>query len=335
MGWTSYSYLAMSTEVLWATILWATVALQALSSSPPTRLEFADVLNASAESPDFFVLSDLGAWHGVALASTPLLAVAGPFIHGGPGFVAETMVNLLPRVVGASEGGSFVYTSQHLFPGMLLSQATSGTVNATMETIFVSSRSSATRFSLRNTGATAVSLGWDVVGSLTRVASANVTAAHNSVFALLGGTDLISSPRIVVSFSPSLPVIISAANSAYKASSIQPMSVLPNSTVDIHVVMTYCLNASEMAAEASVIQEYFADPSSAYIRNAKRWQQYISAVASKATAQKAWLAVKAVVTLVTNWRSAAGPFLHDGLYPSFLHYQGFWAWVRISPPCSR
>ena len=155
------------------------------------------------------------------------------------------------------------------------------------------------------------------------------------MFALLGGTDPISSSRIVVSFSPSLPVSISAANSAYKASSIEPMSVVPNSTLNIHVVMTYCLNASEMAAEASVIQEHFADLSRAYFRNTKRWQQYISAVASKATTQKAWLAVKATVTLVTNWRSAAGPFLHDGLYPSFLHYQGFWAWVRISPPCSR
>src|SRR5699024_480424 len=40
------------------------------------------------------------------------------------------------------------------------------------------------------------------------------------------------------------------------------------------------------------------------------------------------LAVKAIETLITNWRSAAGDLLHGGAFPSvsYQEFYGFWSW---------
>jgi putative isomerase len=40
----------------------------------------------------------------------------------------------------------------------------------------------------------------------------------------------------------------------------------------------------------------------------------------------AWEQVKALITLYTNWRTPNGGLFHDGIYPSFASYMGFWSW---------
>ncbi|WP_316817120.1 MGH1-like glycoside hydrolase domain-containing protein [Pedobacter nyackensis] len=67
--------------------------------------------------------------------------------------------------------------------------------------------------------------------------------------------------------------------------------------------------------------------------NEQRWNNYLHSYFSasgkelKDTVQKR-IAVKSIVTLMTNWRSKAKDLLHDGVFPS-LNYQGFygfWSW---------
>jgi putative isomerase len=62
-------------------------------------------------------------------------------------------------------------------------------------------------------------------------------------------------------------------------------------------------------------------------RSEARWLGYLSALPTTSAAQQL-LADKCIVTLVHNWRAAAGELRHDGLFPSYAYkgFNGFWAW---------
>ena len=65
--------------------------------------------------------------------------------------------------------------------------------------------------------------------------------------------------------------------------------------------------------------------------NEKRWSEYLNSyfkltpVLDK-THQN--LAVKSIITLLTNWKAAAGDLKHDGVFPSASYggFYGFWSW---------
>jgi len=62
----------------------------------------------------------------------------------------------------------------------------------------------------------------------------------------------------------------------------------------------------------------------------KRWTGYLSAIATgdRADHPRQVLARKALMTLVSNWRSPRGNLAYDGLFPSSAvsYFNGFWAW---------
>jgi putative isomerase len=71
----------------------------------------------------------------------------------------------------------------------------------------------------------------------------------------------------------------------------------------------------------------FENTGNIFRENTARWQAYLEPYASLSMPEQI-LAAKCVQTLVTNWRSAAGALLHDGLFPSYAYrgFNGFWAW---------
>ena len=65
--------------------------------------------------------------------------------------------------------------------------------------------------------------------------------------------------------------------------------------------------------------------------NQARWEGYINSILERPTPylqsdrNRKW-AVKALMTLHTNWRSAAGDLKHAGVQPATGHFDAFWAW---------
>ena len=61
-----------------------------------------------------------------------------------------------------------------------------------------------------------------------------------------------------------------------------------------------------------------------------RWRDYLTKTSTgeRAGHPRRILAQKALMTLVSNWRSARGNLTHDGLFPSSAvsYFNGFWAW---------
>ncbi|MGO4293542.1 MGH1-like glycoside hydrolase domain-containing protein [Chitinophaga sp. RAB17] len=69
------------------------------------------------------------------------------------------------------------------------------------------------------------------------------------------------------------------------------------------------------------------DFAAALQQNRQRWNNYLQACFTSDTTQRR-LMVKCIMTLITNWRSAAGDLKHDGIFPSasYQGFYGFWAW---------
>jgi glucosidase len=71
----------------------------------------------------------------------------------------------------------------------------------------------------------------------------------------------------------------------------------------------------------------FLGAESDFKENKKRWDNYLSILDGLSDTKKI-AGIKAIQTLIGNWRSAAGELKHDGLFPSYAYggFHGFWAW---------
>ncbi len=76
-------------------------------------------------------------------------------------------------------------------------------------------------------------------------------------------------------------------------------------------------------------QSILENPENHFRENKKRWNGYISnVVRNDMNHSYNRVAVKSIVTLISNWRSARGELYHDGVIPSHAvgYFVGFWAW---------
>jgi len=120
------------------------------------------------------------------------------------------------------------------------------------------------------------------------------------------------------------PVTISIQANSYK-SSVTEKSIAPGKSVEFVQMQSYYLTNAETPVETKW------NFSTELKKNEARWNEYLNNYFSKAPLlkeQKKRLAVKSIVTLITNWRSAAKDILHDGVFPSvnFSGFYGVWSW---------
>lgn len=86
------------------------------------------------------------------------------------------------------------------------------------------------------------------------------------------------------------------------------------------------------ASEAAVLQKAAAvqlEPDTYRRETADRWEGYLSRVLREdMPADYNRVAVKAVTTLIANWKCARGDLYHDGVVPSHAvgYFMGFWGW---------
>ncbi len=86
------------------------------------------------------------------------------------------------------------------------------------------------------------------------------------------------------------------------------------------------------ASEAAVLQKAAAvqlEPDKYRRETAERWEGYLSRVLREdMPAAYNRVAVKAVTTLMANWKCARGDLYHDGVVPSHAvgYFMGFWGW---------
>lgn len=97
----------------------------------------------------------------------------------------------------------------------------------------------------------------------------------------------------------------------------------------IYLTLSYCWNENDRLKETEEAARIMSDPESRIRRHDERWEHYLANVLRP---DMPYLydrvAVKAVMTLLSNRRAARGGLLHEGVIPSHSvdYFTGFWAW---------
>lgn len=289
-----------------------------------TRNRFANVLqltgalhNGQFITPSVF--SDMGAWHAYALPGKESYGgFTGPLLMDMNGvWLAKDLAQLQITSNGKPLDLGTAQATLGYFPGMLQQQLLINGLKIVQQLIFVSSRQALIRTTITNTGLTDQLLVMGFKGTLLHK-DAVISGDAQTVQIRFGK----SRNHFHIRYTGAAPAI-SVNGNTYTAT-YQPVLVKKQSGVVLTQEQSfYAAGEPERAA---------AFPFSAALKkNETRWNQYLARYFARAPGlnpTKKRLAVKCIMTLITNWRGAFKDILHDGVFPS-VSYQGFygiWSW---------
>lgn len=305
-------------------LLIATISTQAQAQ----RNSFPDVLDlrTTALKPraiEHSVFSDLGAWHAYALPERAADngSFIGPLLMDMDGkWIGNSFCKLFLSENGKQIDLSKANATTHYFPGLLQQQLEIDGLRILMELIFVSNREAMIRTSITNTAGTARTITPSYAGKAFN-RGGEIEAGNGKLEMQFKKEQQLFRIR----FPKNKKWMIIGGDSSWFATG--PELELPeNGTVNWSRIEAFYPDAAQSPSE-----EEFTDFGSALSKNEQRWNGYLNryfSAAPQLDKQEKQLAVKAIVTLITNRRSASKDLLHDGVFPS-VNYQGFygvWSW---------
>ena len=271
---------------------------------------------------------DLGAWHAYSLPDDPQFngGFIGPFamtrdngIWLGKKFAHISLKYRDGQIVAFSEKAQL-----DQYPGWLeqILISDDGNIRLNLKLWFLSNRSVVVTASITNNFTDEIELLpiWEGDTWLT-------DAQYN----LENGLDL-TYPGTVHHYRFLDGVKIDLANDgkAYRAQHTKTFKIKSGSSVQTGITYSVLFEGESSSATDNIssteLNQSFSDTKT-------RWTNYHEAFPYS---QNHWLdstsflllRSKAIQTLITNWKSAAGELKHDGLFPSYLYqgFHGFWAW---------
>lgn len=328
-------------------------------------MNFSNVLNVYANPSDLLYgdyftnkynnFSDLGAWHGYYLPEKDAKNLYGGF--AGPVIIAEEYpVNLgdtisKVKITNADNGQVYDLTkgeiSFHYYPGKLVQVYKLADLKLTLELIFVTNRSALVQTKIENNTNINLSINLKWVGNIFNQFKETETGAIYE----LGQTLHVTKSGVQVNFSrlryasryfstEETKFVVNYEGNVetevkgnfYETKLNDVITIGAKDAFITYSTQTYTFTGEELKAEQAKLQDLIVNPEECFTENNIRWQGYLDKTFAngkekvRTTYRNA--AVKAIETLITNWRSTAGDLLHDGVVPSMSYkwFIGMWAW---------
>ncbi|SHF88182.1 putative isomerase [Mariniphaga anaerophila] len=289
-----------------------------------------DVKNVPEDQLDSraFVFSDMGAWHGYALPEKDRSEIYGGFIGPrlmtGRRWISKSLCRLSLTVDGKEF--SFRQNCRELtyYPGRLVQQYANGNLQVDMELIFVSTRTALIQTKIRNTSEKEVKIEASWIGELLDE-KASVLLVENGIKVLFPKTEMCALVQTLNDTEPSFD------GQQITIAEQKSIALKPQQKFEETIAQTVVFNETEADAEMKMFPGFLENYQALETENYNRWNGYFEKVFSRQSKyleedQYRRLAVKTIITLVTNWRSPAGDILHDGVFPSYVGFNSFWAW---------
>lgn len=305
---------------------WLLALLLMQQTASAQRNHFPDVLDIRYTVKDtnriattFF--SDNGAWHAYALpAPGTNTGFTGPLLMDMKGeWLSKAMAQLHLYADGRELPLQQDTAATHYYPGLLQLGFRSGQIQVRMQLVFSSNRETVIQTVIRNSGTQPLRLRlqWQGAALLQR---AQFSREGNSVRVGVAGTKHV----FRLHWCAQAPWDIQTTADGYTAArevslpaggeleDLQTQGFWP----DGHMVTT-------PEREFDIVLQ----------QNEQRWNGYLQQLFRRMPFTekdrfRSRLAVKSMITLLTNWRSAAGHLWHDGVFPSasYQGFYGFWSW---------
>lgn len=296
-----------------------------------TATSYLDVLDlhGSPQTPtdrSFNIFFDAGSWHGYSLpiADDAATGFSGPFVHslGDGQWVGARFAQLALRDTTSKQSITLSPIDSHAAPGFLVRQFSSPDLTVRQTLFFADSWHALVRIEL--TATTSLDVDLSVAGRVMPQQQAGLIKDGDSVTKTFANSNSKLTTRLHAGGAPAYRVTVSGAD--YRIALDQPLHLKPNQTVTVWVEQT-------LVYDAHADKPTPVDVATAWAQNRARWASYLKSVTSShlaglpdATAQR--VSVKAMLTLLGNWRAARGDLHHDGVIPSYSNpdFNGFWAW---------
>ncbi len=323
----------------------------AAGSQLPSR--FPNLLDPSA-SPlganpgnrnPFNTFTDLGAWHGYALPDPSDPGTFGSFV--GPLYILRWPW-YMGRAFNAIEitdvdSGELIDLAECepeelvWYPGAMRQSYAVDDLRIQMELCFVTNRTSLVRTSIVNHSDRARRLRLSWTGTLMRYYKApyrdavSLSPQRDGIAVVFASIPGYSSGAERFAIRYPFEVEASVDGHTYTVEAPCRIDLAPGGKWALPTTSSFTFTEEEAAVEQAVAATVFASPEKAAEEAQSRWHELLARglanVPEDPELQKS--AVKCIMTLIGNWRSAAGDLKHDGIAPSIsasYFASGFWAW---------
>lgn len=274
------------------------------------RYQFDNIIDI-AYTPDTATrcrgwFTDQGSWMGFTLPEQAkwVNGFCGPFSIDRRNWMARTAVK---AGFNTSPTETFTPDSVNYYPGELYLSATSPTGKIVQKLLFANANTAL--LSVRSDKANDMLFTGDdwAKGTTFAIEQNTVVATHPS-------GEIVS-----ICFAPDAKVSCSESNYQAVCSGDQEQ----------FVTLSFFYNEKEKTAGLQKAASILAQPDSFVMANNTRWEEYLTRILRKDMPKEYdRIAVKSVVTLISNWRTNRGGLLHEGVIPSHAvnYFIGFWAW---------
>ena len=307
---------------------------QPKSQCKSLQSKYPDVLNinkipANQNDLSAFGFSDMGAWHAYSLAPKDSSGFAAGFI--GPLLMKDLsywLGNKSMQLQLTKDKGFIKFDSieNHYYPGRLVQKLIAGNLKITQQVIFTDKRTALFVYRIKNTGNKTQKISWSLLNSYFTDNLKTLKSGNQLRINLPNGTFILNSFSVADFNLENLPhaTIIKGNKS---------ISLEKGEDFELKILQSYFFNEKEFKESRKQLANYLNNTDSCLKSNAARWNTYIRNTFLQGnqyldTLKYEKLAVKSIITLISNWRSPSGALRHNGLFPSSAYkwFNGFWAW---------
>ncbi|GIG68333.1 MGH1-like glycoside hydrolase domain-containing protein [Phytomonospora endophytica] len=292
------------------------------------------------------VFADLGAWHAYALPAAP--TEYGGFT--GPLYIAEEYPWWLSKafnrltLADADNARPVELAADpapriHAHPGRLSQSFTVDGLRVELELRFASDRTAFVRARITNRGRETRRIRPSWGGSLLRHTADPVQSAPRLAGTASGVAVEFAEVRSTWSFFSTETmrfevrhrdqVTTAVDGDAYTTSLSEPLRIGPGRTRELVWTESFTFTTADRERARKTSREVFDAPGRHTENSEKRWSTYLRRALHGVPADRRRPAVKAVQTLVTNWRGPAGRLKTGGITPSISYVWfagGLWSW---------
>lgn len=305
--------------------------------------------------------SDMGAWHAYYLPEKGATNLYGGF--AGPLIVGEEYpINLsdtISKITLTNSDTREVYDlskAQNImfdfYPGKLVQTYELNDFNLKLELIFATNRSALIKTEIENKKNTDLNLNLEWSGNIFNKSPYTISINDNgeknydlgqTLEATKNGVQVnFSNIRSTWSFFSTDQTKFNVEYDGNTSTSINGNSyvtkldnivnIKPQNTFKTFSTQSYTFTTEEFNNEQVKINDLIENGDTYFNDNTNRWQNYLNKAFSNTEKDSdphyKDAAVKSIITLTTNWRSAAGAIKHDGIVPSLSYkwFVGMWAW---------
>ncbi len=309
-----------------------------------TLLEFQNILDISSdgreESSDALgnnpltPFVDMGAWHGYYHIRDNMKNLYGGFV--GPMIINEEYSQNISSCINKIEeinlNGKCISIEcasnmqQHYYPGRLVQSYDFHIFNLNIELIFVTSRTALIKIKIKNTSESRFSFKLTWSGSVFN--EENIIENNDEFKEVIINLDRITEKKFIITYGED--IVTHIKKSKYVSSLKSAMELIGGEEKSLYVTQCYVFNEEELLKEREAVNNIFKSCEELFGLNRLKWERYINETFKnpKLELKDKRLIVKAIETMITNWRSEAGAIKYGGVTPSITYkwFNGLWAW---------